>query len=501
MRRITLLLSLSFLGLFLFLQNATAAPQERRVALVIGNAAYRVGQLRNPGHDAEDIGSTLRKLGFEVQILENASKQKMDEAVILFADKLKTSTLGLFYFSGHGVQLEGINYLVPIDKRIQSDADVLYGCLNAQWALKKMEDAGRNKVNIVILDACRDNPFLFSSKSVGKGLAAMPYLPGGAVVGFATAAGHTASDGSGRNGTYTKHLLQHLTTPGLSLMDVLMQTSQGVITETDNTQVPWLSSSLPVHVYLAGLPRQAEGTKAERQKFIDRQGEAKTTERQKAIDRLKSVKLDVDQFWVSYRIPFDALGQPAFDECVKGVPNIPRGSSIEVSKIQCIDSLKKNPFNSVSLGFYITSADRKEKVKDYRNYSDKSFFVNSLNFGQDQEITLTAQPDASVLTINTVKLGNSANPLSSVARTVNINSLYDLLGAIAHINVQQRDDKAVNDALTVAMFSFVLKGSNIWVNIAPRYITKVGTKNGQVEWVVNFPEEPLALIQVLGLTG
>ena len=243
------LLSLMLLAC-LFLLLAAPALAERRVALVIGNAAYRVGPLRNPVNDAEDMSGVLKRLGFEVVLLRNAGNRQMDEAVRQFSAKLKTGALGLFYFSGHGVELGGTNYLVPVDTNIQSDADIRNGCLNAQWVLEKMEDAGNGR-NVMVLDACRDSPFPKSVKSGGRGLANMTAADG-SLVAFATSPGKTAADGAGRNGAYTKHLLQNLATPGLTLVDVFMRTQGSVRAETGKAQVPWFSSSLSGHLYLAG---------------------------------------------------------------------------------------------------------------------------------------------------------------------------------------------------------------------------------------------------------
>ncbi len=229
---------------------AVPARAETRTALVIGNAAYASAPLKNPVNDARDMASALRGLGFEVILKTDATHKDMEAAVREFGQKLRRGGVGLFYFAGHGVQVAGENYLVPVDAQISSEADVKFGCLNAGLVLGKMEDAG-NQVNLVVLDACRNNPFSRGFRGAESGLAKMD-APTGSLIAYATAPGRVAEDGSGNNGVYTKHLLQNIRTPGVSLGDVFMRTRMGVLGETAERQVPWESSSLTGYVYLAG---------------------------------------------------------------------------------------------------------------------------------------------------------------------------------------------------------------------------------------------------------
>ena len=158
------------LALLLCAAPASADPQqERRVALVIGNGAYPTAPLKNPVNDASDMAAALKRLGFEVTLLRDATMQQMEGAVREFGLALRRGGLGLFYFAGHGVQVAGENYLVPVNAVIQSEGDVKYGCLNAGLVLAKMEDAG-NGPNVVILDACRNNPFARSFRSAEAAL-------------------------------------------------------------------------------------------------------------------------------------------------------------------------------------------------------------------------------------------------------------------------------------------------------------------------------------------
>jgi len=164
---------------------------KQRVALVIGNSAYQYAPLRNTYNDAEDMASSLNNLGFQVTEKLNASKRKIEEAINGFGRKLRKGGVGLFYFAGHGVQVNGINYLIPIGANIESEGDVKYEAVNANRVLSKMQDAG-NPLNLVFLDACRNNPFARRFRSTEQGLAPMD-APKGSFVAYATAPGMSAS--------------------------------------------------------------------------------------------------------------------------------------------------------------------------------------------------------------------------------------------------------------------------------------------------------------------
>ncbi|MHC1701042.1 MAG: caspase family protein [Humidesulfovibrio sp.] len=233
---------------------AGAAPSNpaggERFALVIGNGAYKSAPLKNPVKDARDMAALLGTLGFNVTLKIDAGVKEMEEAVREFGLSLRKGGVGLFYFAGHGIQVAGSNYLVPVDAKIQTESDVRFECVDAGRVLGKMEDAG-NTLNIVILDACRNNPFARSFRSADRGLAEMR-APTGSIIAYATAPGSVASDGSGENGVYTKHLLRSMRTPGLPITDVFMRVRMGVVAETAKKQVPWESSSLTGYFYLTG---------------------------------------------------------------------------------------------------------------------------------------------------------------------------------------------------------------------------------------------------------
>jgi uncharacterized caspase-like protein len=214
----------------------------RRVALVIGNGTYPSAPLRNPVNDARDMAAALRGLGFEVILRENATLRQMEEAVDELWKRLKAGGAGLFFFAGHGLQVSGRNYLVPVDARLAAEQDVKYRCMDAGLVLGRMENAG-NQLNIVILDACRNNPYSRNFRSVSEGLAKMD-APRGSIVAYATAPDSVAADGAGKNGVYTGQLLKHMRTPGLPIEEMFKRVRIGVLGETQDKQVPWEASSL-----------------------------------------------------------------------------------------------------------------------------------------------------------------------------------------------------------------------------------------------------------------
>ncbi len=236
----TLILSLLF-----FSQMANA---ETRVALVIGNGGYDWSPLDNPANDARDMANTLKDLGFEVDLQTDMTRVGMHRAIREFGNKLARADVGLFYYAGHGLQVDGRNFLVPIGADILAEDEIAFETIDASRILAKMETA-RNPVNIVILDACRNNPFAVNSRSGSRGLARME-SPVGSLLLYATAPNKTASDGPGRNGVLTGNLIKHLKIPGLALDQVVLRTRVAVMKDTGNDQVPWSASSLTSNVIL-----------------------------------------------------------------------------------------------------------------------------------------------------------------------------------------------------------------------------------------------------------
>jgi len=233
-----------FLALFmLVLVNPSLSPAatEQRIALVIGNSAYSSGPLKNPVNDAMDMAATLKKLGFKVVLKKNANLETMEGAIEEFGNRLKKGGVGLFYYAGHGVQVNGVNYLIPIGAKVNKESDVRYKAVNAGQILDEMANAN-NGLNIVILDACRDNPFGKSFRSTSRGLAIVSNSPAGTFISYSTSPGHVANDGEGKNSPYTKALLENISKPGLTINDVFMNVRSKVKKQTG--QLPWELSSL-----------------------------------------------------------------------------------------------------------------------------------------------------------------------------------------------------------------------------------------------------------------
>jgi len=186
---------------------------EKRTALVIGNANYKQASLKNPINDARAMANALRNVGFEVLLRENLNRRDMVDAITEFGGKIQRGGTGLFYYAGHGMQMDGKNYLLPIGAAIEKKQDAEFEAVDVGRVLGEMDNA-RNRVNIVVLDACRDNPFARSwrSTTAERGLAFMN-APSGTYIAYATAPGEVAADGDGKNGLYTQELLAQIQTP------------------------------------------------------------------------------------------------------------------------------------------------------------------------------------------------------------------------------------------------------------------------------------------------
>ncbi|HOG12258.1 MAG TPA: SUMF1/EgtB/PvdO family nonheme iron enzyme [Smithellaceae bacterium] len=232
---------------------------ERRTALIIGNSQYEVGQLRNPVNDATDMATTLQGLGFTVILKKNARQQEMEEAIRDFGRRLKRGGVGLFFYAGHGVEINRRNYLLPIGARIERETDVKYQAIDVEMVLDEMANAG-NQMNIVILDACRDNPLGRSLRSAGRGLTVISDAPVGTFITYSTSPGKTAADGSGRNSPYTGALLKAISEPGLPIEQVFKKVRQHLSRVTRNRQIPWELSSLQGDFYFK--PGRSGGTNA-----------------------------------------------------------------------------------------------------------------------------------------------------------------------------------------------------------------------------------------------
>jgi len=221
---------------------AQAPREEPRIALVIGNSAYRESPLRNPVNDVRAMAQRLRELGFTVLVHENATKRTTEAAIIDFGRRLAEGGVGAFYYAGHGLQVRGRNYLVPVDADIEDEASTRVAAVDVELLLEQMAEA-KNRVNVVILDACRNNPFERRMRGASRGLAAVDAARG-TLVAYATAPGSVAADGDGKNGLYTEELLEALREPGLKIEEVFKRVRINVARRSKGAQTPWESSSL-----------------------------------------------------------------------------------------------------------------------------------------------------------------------------------------------------------------------------------------------------------------
>ncbi len=224
---------------------------EKKYALVIGNSAYpkEIGVLKNPVNDATDFADAIKKLGFDVTLITNASYGKTRAEMMKFRDKLnlgeRDKTVGLFYYAGHGLQNDNENYIVPVDAELQYQDDIARYCFPIQkMVLTQMENTN-SRMNIVILDACRNNPFPALHRGIGEaqGLGELKKARG-AFIAYATSPGSVASDGTGRNGLYTQELIKAMNKPGRTIEQVFKEVRASVLKQSGDRQNPWENSNI-----------------------------------------------------------------------------------------------------------------------------------------------------------------------------------------------------------------------------------------------------------------
>ena len=245
---------------------STLAAAEARLALLIGNGAYEdLGRLRNPVNDMLLMAGALRGVGFEVIERAEADQATMKRAIQEFGQRLEDAgrdAVGLFYYAGHGIQINGINYMIPLNANIARQPDVEIEAVKLDWVLEQMEHA-RNRMNILILDACRNNPLSRSFRSSEQGLSRID-APRGTLIAYATAPGSVSFDGDGQNSPYTEALASTMAEPGLVVETVFRNVRVKVMAATGDRQIPWESSSLTgpfeFSPALAGTPEAALAT-------------------------------------------------------------------------------------------------------------------------------------------------------------------------------------------------------------------------------------------------
>ncbi len=232
-----------------------SAEADKRVALVIGNAAYRDAPLKNPVNDARAVAAKLRELGFQVIARENATREAMGAALGELTGKLSPGSVALIYYAGHGIQSRGRNYLIPVDVSLKTEGELGFQAVDVGLLTAELEQA-QTRVSLVILDACRNNPFERRMRGASHGLAAVDAAQG-TLIAYATAPGSVAADGDGANGVYTTALLRALSIPNLKAEEVFKRVRIEVAERTKKQQTPWESSSLTGDFYflpMSGAP-------------------------------------------------------------------------------------------------------------------------------------------------------------------------------------------------------------------------------------------------------
>jgi len=244
-----------FVGALLIAALFVAGPAsaQKRVALVIGNGSYQhTAHLKNPANDASDMSAALQRLGFDVLRGIDLGHEAMRDIIRAFSQKVEGADVALIFYAGHGLQVGGKNYLLPVDAEVRTQADLEFGSIDLNRVLNFME--GQAKTSIVFLDACRDNPLAASlsrgtrSVAVGRGLAQVDSGVG-TLIAFATQPGNVALDGDGRNSPFTSALLTVIEQPGMPLSDVMISVRNEVLKSTGGKQVPWEHSSLTGQFY------------------------------------------------------------------------------------------------------------------------------------------------------------------------------------------------------------------------------------------------------------
>jgi len=236
-------------------QNVSA-PQ--KYALVIGNAAYAgSARLKNPVNDANDMAATLQELGFTVDKVLDGGLDDMEKAIIRLKNRLSVSknAYGFFFYAGHGVQSNGVNYLIPVGASISNENYLRERAVSVQTMLAELNDAG-NELNVIVLDACRDNPFEWSRGRGGgsRGLSVVSNQPADSILVYATSAGSVAADGDGRNGLFTSQLLKNIKTPGLEVSELFRVTGSDVSQVSERRQIPAIYNQFFGRAYLGPKP-------------------------------------------------------------------------------------------------------------------------------------------------------------------------------------------------------------------------------------------------------
>ena len=325
------------------------AAAQKRVALIVGNSAYtNAGVLANPANDANDMAAALKELGVEVILGLDLDKRSFDTRVRDFSRALTDADTGILFYAGHGLQVAGRNYLVPVDAQLQNERDLDFEAIGLDFVLKQMELEREGKTNIVFLDACRDNPLARNlarsmgtrSASIGRGLAQVQ-TGVGTFIAYSTQPGNVALDGSGRNSPFTAALAKGVAQPSRNLTAVMIDVRKEVLAVTNGRQVPWDHSALTGDFYFhlasapGSLPKMTPGAPAAESEALQQRLRQVEDELKKKSDPQHTAKLvDLAQFKERIRQIEDAnrSDQQRIFETYRKYPASDPGSRAAISR-------------------------------------------------------------------------------------------------------------------------------------------------------------------------
>ncbi len=319
------------------------ALAEKRVALVIGNSKYaEATPLTNPTNDANDISAALKSAGFDVILGLDVDKRGFDTKVRNFAELLEGADAAIFFYAGHGLQVGGRNYLIPIDARLANERDLDFDAVSLDLVLKQMELGRGDKTNIVFLDACRDNPFRGNlarsmgtrSASIGKGLAQVE-TGVGTFISYSTQPGNVALDGKGRNSPFTAALAKHVRETNRNLTSTMIEVRKDVLAATDGKQVPWDHSALTGDFYFQKTAAKTDAAPQAAARSLDDAAAKKAdAEHTESIVALAQARERLRQLQEDNKADQQAIFDKQYDTSSRGDADSRRTLSMEIGKIQ-----------------------------------------------------------------------------------------------------------------------------------------------------------------------
>lgn len=323
-----------------FAATALPALAEKRVALVIGNSKYTdATPLANPVNDANDIASALKTAGFDVILGLDVDKRAFDTKVRNFAELVEASDVAVFFYAGHGLQVSGRNYLIPIDARLANERDLDFDAVSLDLVLKQMERGRGEKTNIVFLDACRDNPFTRNlarsmgtrSSNLGKGLAQVD-TGVGTFISYSTQPGNVALDGTGRNSPFTAALAKHVRESNRNLTSTMIEVRKDVLAATGGKQVPWDHSALTGDFYFQQAAAKANEGAA--RTFDDAAARKSDAEHTESIVSLAQARERLRQLQEANKADQQTIFDRQYETGSSGDADSRRTLSMEIGKIQ-----------------------------------------------------------------------------------------------------------------------------------------------------------------------